>query len=158
MRFRLIVMNFLQYAVWGAYLISMGAYLARQGMATQIGWFYAIQGVVSLFMPAIIGIIADRWVQAQRMLGICHLIAAAFMCAAGVYGITAGSEAEFSTLFTFYAISVAFYMPTIALSNSVAYSSLENKGLDVVKSFPPIRVFGTEIGRASCRERVSSPV
>ncbi len=143
MRFRLIVMNFLQYAVWGAYLISMGAYLARQGMATQIGWFYAIQGVVSLFMPAIIGIIADRWVQAQRMLGICHLIAAAFMCAAGVYGITAGSEAEFSTLFTFYAISVAFYMPTIALSNSVAYSSLETKGLDVVKSFPPIRVFGT---------------
>ena len=83
MRFRLIVMNFLQYAVWGAYLISMGAYLAREGMGQQIGLFYAIQGVVSLFMPAIICIIADRWVQAQRMLGICHLLAPGFMCAAG---------------------------------------------------------------------------
>ena len=143
MRFRLIVMNFLQYAVWGAYLISMGAYLAREGMGQQIGLFYAIQGVVSLFMPAIIGIIADRWVQAQRMLGICHLLAAGFMCAAGVYGVTAGNNVEFSSLFTLYTLSVAFYMPTIALSNSVAYSALENKGLDVVKSFPPIRVFGT---------------
>lgn len=143
LKFRLIVMNFLQYAVWGAYLTSMGTYLAGVGMAGNIGLFYAMQGIVSLFMPALIGIIADRWVPAQKMLGICHLMAAGFMAAAGWYGFTAGADAAFDVLFPLYAFSVAFYMPTIALSNSVAYSVLAGAGLDTVKHFPPIRVFGT---------------
>ena len=72
-------MNFLQFAVWGSYLTSMGSYLADAGMASHIGMFYAMQGIVSIFMPAVIGIIADRWVQAQRLLGICHALAALFM-------------------------------------------------------------------------------
>ena len=79
---RLILMNFLQFAVWGAYLTSMGTYLAGIGLGNHIGIFYAMQGIVSLFMPAIMGIIADRWVPAQRLLGICHLLAALFMGAA----------------------------------------------------------------------------
>lgn len=79
MKLRLIVMNFLQFAVWGAYLTSMGAYLARIGLGGKIGLFYAMQGIVSLFMPAILGIIADRWVPAQRLLGLSHLVAALFM-------------------------------------------------------------------------------
>ncbi len=73
MKLRLIVMNFLEFAVWGAYLTSMGGYLAANGHADNIGMFYAMQGIVSIFMPAIMGIIADRWIPAQKLLGICHL-------------------------------------------------------------------------------------
>lgn len=142
-KLRLIVMNFLQFAVWGSYLTSMGSYLAGVGMASNIGLFYAVQGIVSIFMPAIVGIIADRWVQAQRMLGGCHLLAAVFMAAAGYYAMSAGEGVEFATLFGLYTASVAFYMPTLALSYSVAYSALERAGEDTVKAFPPIRVWGT---------------
>lgn len=148
-RIRLILMNFLQWAVWGAYLTSMGNYLASIGLAEKIGLFYSMQGIVSIFMPAIIGIIADRYVPAQRLLGICHLIAGAAMVAAGYYGMSAGSDARFGTLFPLYAVSVAFYMPTIALSNSVAFKILVKNGYDTVRDFPPIRVFGT-IGFICC--------
>ncbi len=136
-------MNFLQYAVWGSYLTSMGSYLVTVGLASKIGLFYAMQGIVSLFMPAVIGIVADRWIPAQRMLGLCHVLAAGFMGMAGWYALSAGEAVDFGTLFTFYSLSVAFYMPTIALSNSVAYCVLEHAGYDTVKAFPPIRVFGT---------------
>ncbi len=142
-RFRLIVMNFLQYAVWGSYLTSMGRYLGSIGMGEKIGIFYAVQGIVSLFMPAVIGIIADRWIQAQRMLGICHTLAAVFAGLTAFYGSGMLGEVAFMPLFSIYTLSVAFYMPTIALSNSVAYSLLERAGLDTVKVFPPIRVLGT---------------
>ncbi len=140
---RLIVMNFLQYAVWGAYLTSMGTYLAGSGLASRIAIFYACQGIVSLFMPAVMGIIADRYIQAQKLLGICHGLAAMFMFATGYYGLQAGAAPDFTVLFSLYTLSVAFYMPTIALSNSVAYTVLRNAGYDTVKAFPPIRVFGT---------------
>ena len=134
-------MNFLQFAVWGAYLTSMGTFLASVGLAEHIGWFYAVQGFVSLFMPAVIGIVADRWVPAQKMLSLCHFLAAVFMAGAAYYG--AQSTISFACLFTCYTLSVAFYMPTLALSNSVAYTALRQQGLDTVKVFPPIRVFGT---------------
>jgi len=134
-------MNFLEFAVWGAYLTSMGIFLAGAGFADKIGWFYATQGFVSLFMPAVIGIVADRWIPAQKMLGLCHLLAAAFMAGAAWCG--AQANINFTHLFTCYTLSVAFYMPTIALSNSVAYTGLRQQNLDTVKCFPPIRVFGT---------------
>lgn len=140
---RLIVMNFLQFAVWGAYLTSMGTYLDRVRLGNYIGLFYAMQGIVSLFMPAILGIIADRWIPAQRLLGVSHLLAALFMAGAGYYGLTAGNDVSLTILFAFYSMSVAFYMPTLALSNSVAYTALDKAGLDTIKSFPPIRTFGT---------------
>ena len=136
-------MNFLQFAVWGAYLTSMGTYLAGIGLGSHIGLFYAMQGVVSLFMPAVLGIIADRWVPAQRLLGLSHLLAALFMAGAGYYGMTAGDQVSFPVLFAFYSMSVAFYMPTLALANSVAYSALDRAGLDTIKAFPPIRTCGT---------------
>ncbi len=136
-------MNFLQYAIWGAYLTSMGSYLVKAGLAVHIGMFYAMQGVVSLFMPAVLGIVADRWIPAQRLLGLCHLAAALFMGAAGWYALGAGDGVAFGPLFALYSLSVAFYMPTIALSNSVAYAVLEGAGRDTVKDFPPIRVWGT---------------
>ena len=143
LKVRLSILNFIEFAVWGAYLTSLGTYLATHGLSGQIGWFYAMQGIVSIFMPAIIGIIADRYIQAQRMLSLCHLLAAIFMGAAGAYGIMAGDTPQFTILFTLYSLSVAFFMPTIGLTNSVAYSALNGAGLDTVKHFPPIRVFGT---------------
>ncbi|MEZ3561166.1 MULTISPECIES: MFS transporter [Duncaniella] len=139
---RLALMNFLEFGVWGAYLISLGNFLYSIGLEKQIGWFYTVQGIVSLFMPAVIGIIADRYVQAQRMLSLCHLLAGCFMAAAGIYCLTT-SQVEFGPLFTLYTISVAFFMPTIGLGNSVAFNALNRAGLDTIKHFPPIRVFGT---------------
>ncbi len=135
-------MNFLEFAVWGAYLTSMGRYLGAAGFGSNIGWFYSIQGIVSLFMPALMGIVADRWIQAQKTLSLCHALAGLFMCAAGIYAYTA-AEVQFATLFTLYTVSVAFFMPTIALTNSVAFNALVKAGMDTVKDFPPIRVFGT---------------
>ncbi len=143
LKIRLALMNFLEFAVWGAYLTSMGTYLVNHDMAQHIGIFYAMQGIVSIFMPAIMGIVADRWIPAQRLLGFCHLIAGLFMGAMVYYANTAGGDIAFGTLFTLYSISVAFYMPTLALSNSVAYNALTKAGLDTVKDFPAIRVFGT---------------
>lgn len=143
LKIRLALMNFLEFAVWGAYLTSMGTYLVNHDMAQHIGIFYAMQGIVSIFMPAIMGIVADRWIPAQRLLGFCHLIAGLFMGAMVYYANTAGGDIAFCTLFTLYSISVAFYMPTLALSNSVAYNALTKAGLDTVKDFPAIRVFGT---------------
>lgn len=139
---KLALLNFLEFGVWGAYLISLGNFLARNGLGTHIGWFYTVQGLVSLFMPAIIGIIADRWVQAQKMLSICHILAGCFMGAAWLYCMTT-SQIEFAPLFALYSLSVAFYMPSLGLSNSVAFNALSGAGLDTVKHFPPIRVFGT---------------
>ena len=110
-KIRLIIMNFLQFAVWGAYLTSMGSYLVNVGLHEHIGMFYAMQGIVSLFMPAVLGIIADRWIPAQKLLSFSHFTAALFMAAAGYYGMTKGAEVDFGTLFTLYSLSVAFYMP-----------------------------------------------
>lgn len=143
LQIRLIVMNFLEFAVWGAYLTCMSRYLASHDMGAHIGWFYAIQGVVSLFMPAIMGIVADRWIPAQKLLSLCHLLAGLFMGAAGIYAWQAEEALQFAPLFTLYTISVAFFMPTIALTNSVAFNALVKAGMDTVKDFPPIRVFGT---------------
>lgn len=138
---RLIAMNFLEFAVWGAYLTSMGSFLAGKEMGANIGWFYSVQGIVSIFMPALVGMIADRFVQAQRMLSLCHLLAAVFMLVVGWIGM--GEHVAFADIFPWYTLSVAAYMPTLALSNSVSYNALERSGLDTVKDFPPIRIFGT---------------
>ena len=135
-------MNFLEFAVWGAYLTSMGNYLGKAGMGTEISWFYAIQGIVSIFMPTLMGIVADKWIQPQRLLGLCHLAAGAGMIALCMIG--ASQTMPDKTVFmTIYTLSVAFYMPTLALSNTVAFKILQDHGRDTVKDFPPIRVLGT---------------
>src|SRR5690554_6985538 len=137
LKVKLSVMSFLQFAVWGAYLTSMGNYLASIGMASKIGLFYAVQGIVSIIMPDIMGIIADRWIPAQRLLSYCHILAALFIILAGYYGYSAGTEATFSVLFALYSCSVAFYMPTIALSNSVAIHRLPTIISILLKPFRP---------------------
>ena len=143
LKFRLTILNFLEFAIWGAYLTCMSRYLITAGLGDYISYFYSVQGFVSLFMPALMGIVADRWIQAQKTLSLCQFIAGITMCAVAFYGNNAGANADFSILFSLYTLSVAFYMPTIALTNSVAYAALEGVGEDTVKAFPPIRVWGT---------------
>ncbi|MCM1300945.1 MAG: MFS transporter [Alistipes senegalensis] len=148
-KLRLTAMNFLQFAVWGSYLVCIGNFLGRVGLGDYISWFYVAQGVVSIFMPAVIGAIADKFVEPQRLLGISHLLAGGFMLLAAWFGYqatvqtAAGIATSIGPIFAAYCASVAFYMPTIALSNTVAFSVLKRNGFDTVRDFPPIRVFGT---------------
>ena len=118
-------MNFMEFAVWGAYLISMGMYLASNGLGDYVFWFYTVQGLVSIVMPALIGIVADRWIPAQRTLSLCHLLAGLFMIATGVVAarsMASDNTLSFGPMFTLYTVSVAFFMPTIGLGNSSALS------------------------------------
>ena len=145
-KLRLALMNFLEFAVWGAYLTCMGNYLGIAGLGDKISWFYAIQGIVSIFMPTLMGIVADKYIQPQRLLGLCHLVAGGFMLGCWWLGLQAGFGQELpnkSLVITLYTLSVAFFMPTIALANTTAFTILKNNNLDTVKDFPPIRVLGT---------------
>lgn len=153
---RLSLLSFLEFAVWGSYLVSMGMFLYKVGLGSQIYLFYMVQGLVSLIMPGIVGIIADRFIPAQKTLSLCQFLAGSFMFATGIYAMSVLPEGwinmnpdqlkgivSFGKIFTLYTLSVAFYMPTIGINNSVAFNALEKGGLDTVKDFPPIRVFGT---------------
>lgn len=135
---RLIVMNFLQYAAWGSWLISLGAYLSvKLGFTPiQVASFYALQGIASLFMPALLGIVADKYIPAQKTLGLSHFLCAAFL-------IAASFQTSYSGIYPLMLGAVCFYMPTISLSNTVAFNALSKAGMDTIKDFPPIRVFGT---------------
>ncbi|MCL2290611.1 MAG: nucleoside permease [Bacteroidetes bacterium] len=138
LKLRLTILSFLQFFIWGAWLISLGSYtgyhLHFDGV--QIGSLYAMMGIVSLFMPALLGIVADRWIPAQKMLGISHFISSCFILAAS-------QQTEYTSLYPYMFMCVAFYMPTIGLSNSVAFTTLRKQGLDTVEAFPPIRIWGT---------------
>ena len=131
-------MNFLQFFIWGSWLISIGGYLGGtlKFSGVEIGAVFSTLGIASLFMPALMGIVADKWVNAEKVLGICHIIGAGilFWC----------STISDPTIF-FWAmlLNSMFYMPTIALNNTVSYIVLEKEKLDIVKDFPPIRVWGT---------------
>jgi MFS transporter, NHS family, xanthosine permease len=138
---RLIVMNFLQFFVWGAWLISLGGYmftfpgdLCERGAL--VGATYGTMGIASLFMPTLIGIIADRFMNAEKVLGICHLAGAAVL-------YWASTATDVNLLYTIILVNSCFFMPTIALNNTVSYSILAQNQLDVQKVFPPIRVWGT---------------
>ena len=137
-KFRLILMNFLQFFVWGSWLISIGGYLGGTLHFTgaQIGAVFSTLGIASLFMPALMGIVADKWLNAERVLGICHIIGAGML-------IWASTITDPSMFFWVMLLNSMFYMPTIALNNTVSYIVLEQKGFDIVKDFPPIRVWGT---------------
>lgn len=124
----------------------MSNYLGSAGLGDMIPWFYSIQGIVSIFMPALMGIVADRFIQPQRLLSLCHITAAVFMFGCWLIGFSTGqgNQIEHKALFVvLYTVSVAFYMPTLALSNTVAFSILRRNGYDTIKDFPPIRVLGT---------------
>lgn len=135
---RLTVMSFLQFFVWGAWLITIANYwfATKQWSGSEFGAIFSTMGISSIFMPALIGIIADRWVNAEKLYGVVHLLSGIF-----IFGLTLTGNPE--SFFLVMLFAMFFYMPTIALSNSIAYNALKSNGYDVVKSFPPIRVWGT---------------
>lgn len=137
-KLRLTVMNFLQFFIWGSWLITIGAYWFqnKQWSGAEFGAIFSTMGISSLFMPAIAGIIADRWLSAQKLYGIFHLAGAVML----FYLPQVNNPDLF---FWIMLVNMMFYMPTIALSITVAYSSLKRNSLDIVTTYPPIRVWGT---------------
>jgi len=131
-------MNFFQFFVWGSWLITIGAYWfqTKQWSGTEFGAIFSTMGIASLFMPAIAGIIADRWINAERLYGSFHIMAAIVLFYVPMVN-------DPYTMFWIMLINMCFYMPTIALSITIAYSALKNQGLDIIKEYPPIRVWGT---------------
>lgn len=137
-KFRLVVMNFLEFFVWGAWLISLGVYafntLHFSGL--QIGSLYGTMAIASLFMPALLGMVADRWLNAERLLGLCHLAGAGLL-------LWASSVSDYGTLYLVMFLNSMVFVPTIALNNTVSYVVLRERQYEPVKNFPPIRVWGT---------------
>jgi len=138
LKFRITVMNFLQFFVWGAWLLSFGKYMAvtLHFSGAEIGSIFMTLGIASLFMPGVLGIIADRWLSPNKLYAIVHIIGAFLL-------YLAAKETEFNSLYWVMLVYLMLYMPTIALDNTVSYCLLEKNNYDIVKDFPPIRVWGT---------------
>lgn len=138
LKFRLTVMSFMQFFVWGAWLITIGTYCfnAKGWTGAQFGAIFSTLALSSLFMPALTGIIADKWMNAEKLYGILQIC----------YGIVLFFVPQVNdpdTLYYVIFLAMIFYMPTISLSNSISYNILKNNNYDIVKVFPPIRVWGT---------------
>ncbi|HNX43287.1 MAG TPA: nucleoside permease [Bacteroidales bacterium] len=138
LKLRLIAMNFLQFFIWGSWLLTIGTYCfqTKKWSGTEFGAIFSTMGIASLFMPAIAGIIADRWINAERLYGIFHICGACIL-------FTIPTLNSPDTLFWMMLLNMVFYMPTIALAITVAYTSLKKNDLDIVRDYPPIRVWGT---------------
>lgn len=141
LKFRLTLMSFLQFFVWGIWLISLGGYMfvnfgSEPNIGSKIGNTYGTMGWASLFMPALMGILADKYIRAEIVLGLCHILGGAALYYAST---VTSADAMYWAIF----LVSCFYMPTIALSNSVSYSLLSKNNFDIQKVFAPIRVWGT---------------
>lgn len=143
MKFRLIVMNFLQFFIWGSWLCTLGTYMlgnvSEGGLGfqgPQVGAVFAMAGIASLIMPALMGVVADKWVNAERLMGSLHLVGSVAL-------FWAAMSTEFEMFRMAIFLNMLAYMPTLSLSYTVAYNALDKAGLDRVKDFPPIRVWGT---------------
>ena len=137
-KFRLTIMSFFQFFVWGAWLITIGTYClnAKHWTFPEFGAIFSTLALASLFMPALTGIIADKWINAERLYGILQIL----------YGMILFFVPQVDNPNTLYYVvfgAMMCYMPTISLSNSIAYTILKDNKFDVVKVFPPIRVWGT---------------
>jgi MFS transporter, NHS family, xanthosine permease len=135
---RLTILSFFQFFVWGAWLLTIGTYClnAKGWTFPQFGAIFSTLALSSLFMPALTGIIADKWVNAEKLYGVLHILYGGFL-----FYVTQVNDPD--TLYYVIFGAMICYMPTISLSNSIAYTILKREGFDVVKSFPPIRVWGT---------------
>jgi MFS transporter, NHS family, xanthosine permease len=138
LKIRLIVMNFLQFFVWGSWLITIAIYWfdTKSWDGAQFGAVFSTLGISSLIMPTLMGIVADRWVNAEKLYGILHLLSG--MCIFSLAFVTSPTM-----FFWVMLLAMFFYMPTISLTNSIAYNALKEQNLDVEKAFPPIRIWGT---------------
>ena len=137
-KFRLTLMNFLQFFIWGSWLITIGVYWFqnKKWSGSEFGAIFSTMGIASIFMPAIAGIISDRWINAEKLLGILHILGSLVL-------FTLPLVDNPTTFFWVLLLNMAFYMPTLSLSITVAYSALKNDKKDVVKDYPPIRIWGT---------------
>jgi len=137
-KYRLTLMNFLQFFIWGSWLLTIGKYcfVTKHWTNTEFGAIFSTMGFASLIMPAIAGIIADRWLNAEKLYGILHIMGAIVLFCVPLVN-------DPTTLFWVMLVNMCFYMPTISLSITVCYSSLKSKGKDIIKEYPPIRVWGT---------------
>ncbi len=137
-KFRLVVMNFLQFFIWGSWLITIGAYWFQNKHwgGAQFGAIFSTMGIASLFMPSLMGVVADKWINAEKLYGLLHILGAIVLCIVPTIDRP-------GVLFWVMLVNMCCYMPTIALSYAVAYNALKRDGLDVVTAFPPIRVWGT---------------
>lgn len=137
-RIKLTILSFLEFFIWGSWLITVGAYWFqnRQWSGAEFGAIFSTMGLSAIFMPALAGIVADRYLNAERLLGLCHLIGAVVL----FYLPQVNDPGQFYWVLLFYML---FYMPTISLANTVSYTVLVGAGKDIVKEFPPIRVWGT---------------
>jgi len=137
-KLRLTIMSFFQFFVWGAWLITIANYWfgTKQWDGTQFGAIFATMGIASLFMPTLMGIIADRWVNAEKLYSLMH-----FLYAVTLFYLPQVDDPQL--FFYIILLAMCFYMPTLALSNSISYTALTTGKYDLVKAFPPIRVWGT---------------
>ncbi len=137
-KLRLIIMHFLQFFVWGAWLISLGGYMERGLHFTggEIGAIFATMGISSILMPGIIGVMADKWFNAERLYGILHLLGAGCL-------LYASTATTYDQMYWAMLLNLLMYMPTISLSYTVSYAALEQYNVDIVKGFPQVRVWGT---------------
>ncbi|MEE4580852.1 nucleoside permease [Paenibacillus polymyxa] len=138
MKTRLRIMNFFQFFIWGSWLVTLGSYMINTLHFTgaQVGIVYSSKGLAAIIMPSLAGIIADRWIKANRLYGIFHVLGAISL-------FIAAHISDPMTMFWVIFFNSLVYMPTSALTNVISYVALEKAGLDTVKNFPPIRVFGT---------------
>jgi NHS family xanthosine MFS transporter len=137
-KLRLTVMSFFQFYVWGAWLLTIGTYClnAKGWSFPEFGAIFSTLALSSLFMPALTGIIADKWINAERLYGVLHILYGAVL-----FYVPKVNDPD--TLYYVIFGAMICYMPTISLSNSISYTILKRENYDVVKVFPPIRVFGT---------------
>ncbi len=137
-KLRLVIMYFLQFFVWGAWLLTIGAYWFqnKHWPGTQFGAIFSTMGIASLFMPSIAGVIADKWINAEKLYGLMHIGGAIML-------FVVPTIQSPGLMFWVMLVNMMFYMPTISLSNTVAYNALKSGGEDIVIVFPPIRVWGT---------------
>lgn len=138
LKLRLTILSFLQFFVWGAWLTTLGTYgfAYKQWSGAEFGAVFSTLGIASIFMPALMGIVADKWINAEKLYGTLHIL----------YGISLfllATTDDPTTFFWILLVGMCFYMPTLSLSNSVSYKLLKDSNYDVVKVFPPIRVWGT---------------
>ena len=131
-------MNFLEFFIWGSWLISLGAYMFNvlHFTGVQVGSIYGTMGIASIITPALFGIVADRWMNAERVLGFCHIVGALLL-------LWASKVTDYPTLYIIMLLNSCVFMPTLGLNNTVSYIVLEKRAFNIVKDFPPIRVWGT---------------
>ncbi|MBF0650840.1 nucleoside permease [Dysgonomonas sp. GY75] len=137
-KIRLIIMNFLQFFIWGSWLTTLGVYLGNSlgFTGSQTASVFATMGIAAIIMPALIGVIADKWINAERLLCILHI-------GGGIVLFLLSGTTAFEQFFWLMLLYNSMYMSTLGLASSLAYNTLKSNGLDIVKSFPPIRVWGT---------------